>query len=783
MTDLEAEISALRARIGELESENALLRRDFGSIGKGAMVIVPDEIKPLFDVAQGAVSDYFRNLKMDPTQGTIEINEQRYVLVRASALSKDFLDTIKKLYADRGESEAMSIGKNFLFDISHVIGMNDARAFHKKMNFTDPLSKLSAGPIHFAYSGWAFVEILPESNPTPDDDFCLVYNHPYSFEADSWLRAGTRSDTPVCIMNAGYSSGWCEESFGIPLTSVEVTCRAKGDSHCHFIMSPPHRIGEHLDRFKQGAAGYTNGGSYEIPTFFERKKVEEELQRARQLAEESVKTKSDFVANMSHELRTPLGAILGFTDLMKKTGLSSVQQDYLQAIQTSGNNLLAIINDILDLSKLDAGKFVIERIPFSIPELMYSLEVMFAAKAAYKSLVLSCTTDPAISRPVLGDPMRLTQILTNLISNAIKFTDQGSIRVHCRLDREAAGRMYLTFSVKDTGIGIAAHMADQVFERFTQAESDIARKYGGTGLGLAITKQLAELQGGTVSLDSVPGEGTTFFVSLSYPLAQEAAPRREADLAATPRFEKGKRILLAEDNHMVQKLTEIILNQAGLSTAIAENGSLAVDLLREQSFDLILMDIQMPVMDGYKATAVIRDELKIQTPIIAMTAHALAGEKELCIQKGMNDYISKPFREEELLEKIAYWLSEKKTAGGEDSIIDLSFLRQQTHNNEPFILEMVAFFRDNNPGDVAQLESAIASQDYDTIYRTTHRLRNTILFFGLQKLVGAQLEHMENLSGTSRGIEEITTLFREIKPVFERAVRELSAPDQTILSR
>ncbi|MCC6837577.1 MAG: XylR N-terminal domain-containing protein, partial [Bacteroidia bacterium] len=219
-----------------------MLRRDFTSIRNQNTVSVPDNVKPLFDKAQEVVGEYFKNLKMEPNKGTIEINDQRYVLVRASALSTDFLNTIQLLYADRGEKEALSIGKNFLFDIAHVIGINDAVNFHTKMNLTDPISKLSAGPVHFAYSGWAYVDILPESNPSPDDGFYMIYDHPFSFEADSWIRSGKKANTPVCIMNAGYSSGWCEQSFGMPLTAVEVTCKAKGDDMCRFIMSPPHKI-------------------------------------------------------------------------------------------------------------------------------------------------------------------------------------------------------------------------------------------------------------------------------------------------------------------------------------------------------------------------------------------------------------------------------------------------------------------------------------------------------------------------------------------------------------
>ncbi len=273
------DLTSPKKRTRKLEKENApLKKRSVGFSALGDTVSVPAEIKPIFDEAQKTVGEYFSNLKFDPAHGTIEIHDERYVLVRASALSHDFLTTIKQLYADRGEKAAMTIGKDFLFDIAHVIGINDARKFHAEMNLTDPISKLAAGPVHFAYSGWAYVDILPESKPTPNDDFYLVYHHPYSFEADSWLRARKKSNSPVCIMNAGYSSGWCEQSFGIPLTAVEVTCKAKGDKNCTFIMSPPHKIKQHIEQYNLRSPRLHNKKiTYDIPTFFERKNLEEQL--------------------------------------------------------------------------------------------------------------------------------------------------------------------------------------------------------------------------------------------------------------------------------------------------------------------------------------------------------------------------------------------------------------------------------------------------------------------------------------------------------------------------
>lgn len=273
------EITSLKTRIRELEKENAVLqKKSVISSVQGDTVKVPKKIKPLFDNAQQTVKEYFSHLKLNPTHGSIEINDERYVLVRASALSHDFLKTIQHLYADQGEKAALAIGKDFLFDIARVIGKNDAIRFHAEMNLTDPIAKLTAGPVHFAYTGWGFVDILPESNPSPDDNYYLIYNHPYSFEADSWIRYGHKSATPVCVMNAGYSSGWCEESFGLQLTAVEITCRAKGDKTCTFIMAPPHKIEEHIEQYKLKSPLLHNKKlHYDIPTFFERKKLEQQL--------------------------------------------------------------------------------------------------------------------------------------------------------------------------------------------------------------------------------------------------------------------------------------------------------------------------------------------------------------------------------------------------------------------------------------------------------------------------------------------------------------------------
>lgn len=284
--DKDHKIRALQKQIELLQKENAALKKGFKSKPSDRTVKTPKNIEPIFDKAEKIVGDYFKSLTLQPGKGTIEINNDSYVLVRASALSHEFFHTIKNLYKNRGEEEASGVGKNFLFDIGHVLGMEDAKRFHEKMKLKKPIEKLSAGPVHFAHAGWAFVEILPESHPTPDENFFLKYNHPYSFEADSWIKNKVRSKEPVCTMNAAYSSGWCQESFGIPLTAVEITCRAKGDKNCTFIMAQPNKINQLL---KKEVISHKLKKKPEVPFFFERKKIEEEFIKNQNLLSEAQK--------------------------------------------------------------------------------------------------------------------------------------------------------------------------------------------------------------------------------------------------------------------------------------------------------------------------------------------------------------------------------------------------------------------------------------------------------------------------------------------------------------
>lgn len=277
--------------------------RDF--LDKGLHTVsVPESMQSVFRKAQEYVARYFQERTSDPARGYIEFSGERYILVRAASMSREFFDLVTSLYRDRGEKEARAVTLGFLFDIAHSIGKADARSFFSKMEVSDPIEKLSAGPVHFSYTGWAFVDILPDSHPSPDDDYYLIYDHPFSFEAHTWLKGEKRTDFPVCAMNAGYSSGWCEESFGIPLVAVEIECRAKGDEHCRFIMAPPSRIKERITQYgNQSESGTGEFRGVDIPEFFQRKRLEDELRRHRDHLEDLVRERTESLSRTNERIQ------------------------------------------------------------------------------------------------------------------------------------------------------------------------------------------------------------------------------------------------------------------------------------------------------------------------------------------------------------------------------------------------------------------------------------------------------------------------------------------------
>ena len=380
-----------------------------------------------------------------------------------------------------------------------------------------------------------------------------------------------------------------------------------------------------------------------------------------ELAIQSAKFKDQFLANMSHEIRTPMNAIVGMTRLMLKRNQDDDNLKYLNAIQQAGNNLLVIVNDILDVSKIEAGKMEIEHIPFSLKEVLDGIFNTLQFKAEEKNLPFILVVEKDLPDNLIGDPTRLTQVLINLIGNAIKFTDKGNVTLnvhsfHSTNENNSAQHKYIQFDIIDTGIGIAEDKLDKVFESFSQAGSDTSRKFGGTGLGLTISKQLSEMMGGGIGVLSEYGKGTTFWFTI--PCKTSDAKSIDAQHANDDYFELGKKldsvkILLVEDDEFnqivaVDSLQSLIPN---VNVEIAENGKIAVEKVAAKKYDIVLMDLQMPEMNGYQATEAIRATGNA-VKIMAMTADALKTDTDKCFAIGMNDYISKPFEEKDLVQKI-----------------------------------------------------------------------------------------------------------------------------------
>ncbi len=386
-----------------------------------------------------------------------------------------------------------------------------------------------------------------------------------------------------------------------------------------------------------------------------RLKQEEELRQAVQKANAANVAKSEFLANMSHEIRTPMNAILGLTTILSKSQpLTDRQEKYIQTLATSGESLMILINDLLDISKIEASGIEIEHVPFRLDTLLDNIVQVQSVKADDKALSVHLDIDVLRGRAFIGDPTRIQQIVSNLVSNAIKFTDSGTITIRCT--EPPAGSNIYSISVTDTGIGIAPEKIGLIFNKFTQADNTISRKFGGTGLGLAISKRLAELMDGYIEVTSTLGAGSCFTLSLPLPAAAGIDDGDTPAVPEPPVRHDGGRILLVEDYAPNVLVARTFLEMFGYQVDLAENGSDAVKKAGYNPYQLILMDIQMPVMDGYEATRRIRGKaegLNAKTPIIGMTAHALDGIREKCLAAGMNEYVSKPFVPADLEKKLA----------------------------------------------------------------------------------------------------------------------------------
>lgn len=515
-------------------------------------------------------------------------------------------------------------------------------------------------------------------------------------------------------------------------------------------------------------------------------KVRQQQQLIRQLdasekkAIEAAQVKDNFLANMSHEIRTPMNAILGYTNLLQRQGLGGHAKEYVQTIQKSGENLLTLINDILDISKIEAGMMRIESAPFSIRGLVHSVAAMFGEKAREKQIAFRATIEDTVPDMLEGDATRLTQILINLIGNAIKFTDKGSVAIDITNQSMSDATIQLGITVTDTGIGIASEKLNKIFNRFQQAEDSVTRKFGGSGLGLAIVSELVSLQKGTIHAISELGKGASFQLVIPYQIATEhpAAPVMVNDYHAAPGVFEQAKVLVVEDNEINQNLIRHLFAEWRLSFDMVGNGSEALTALTKTTYDLILMDMQMPEMDGYTAAQQIRGHLQLDTPIIAMTAHALAGEREKCMSYGMNDYIAKPIREAQLHQLISQFtkLSAQQAppqpeiaVNGQYQYINLSYMKEVSAGNKAYEKTVTGQFIEAIPTDLATLQDYWNKQDIVSLRQLAHNMKTTVSVMGLNELLQPHLDALEYETLNS---EVFNNQFNQLTALCEAALAE-----------
>ncbi len=477
----------------------------------------------------------------------------------------------------------------------------------------------------------------------------------------------------------------------------------------------------------------------------DQKNLELELYDARESAEQSAKAKETFLANMSHEIRTPMNAILGMGRQLSKTEMNDQQYFFLDTINKAAEHLLIVINDILDISKIEAGKLNLEHIGFKADEVIkHCLQVM-SHRAEEKGLRLISEKAEGECPVFLGDPHRLTQVLFNLISNAVKFTEKGNVTISCKLLPPVKNTQTLSVSVKDTGIGMDEVFLDNLFQKFTQEDKTTARKYGGTGLGMSISKQLVELMDGEIEVKSKKGNGTTVTFIIPFTVGTAADLPEERKTVADRSILKGKKILLVEDNEMNRLVAITVLKNYGAIINEVVNGEEAINELKNSRYDLVLMDVQMPVMNGLEATETIRKEVNKDIPVIALTANAIKGESERCIQAGMNDFVSKPFEEDDLVYVIAKWLGKtgemKKTkvitpinGSSEQPLYDLSKLVKLSNGDKKFVSKMVALFTNQVPTAVQDIRVAYKEKRFDSVKSIAHRIKPAIDNMGITSL-------------------------------------------------
>ena len=513
------------------------------------------------------------------------------------------------------------------------------------------------------------------------------------------------------------------------------------------------------------------------------------LQEARRIAENAERLQQQFLANMSHEIRTPLNGILGMTGLMEQTELNPIQRHYLNMIRYSSDNLMVLINDVLDLSKIKAGKFLIEKKPFNIYDLLKDASGTFEIRAREKGLRFSVMVDPYMPPVISGDPHRLVQVLNNLLGNALKFTDNGYIWLQVSLAEQRDNALTLEFHVKDSGIGIAPEQLSRIFEAFEQEENTISKQYGGTGLGLTITRHMVQMQGGTITADSIKGKETSFRVRLPFEITREninletVVTGRREEQQGELRF-PGKRVLVFEDNEINQEILALNLKKYEVSVETAADGIIGIDILKKDgAFDLVLLDIRMPRMDGFEVLRIIRGELQLTMPVIVLTASVLQNEKGKCIELGANDYMSKPFTRKQLETTLTNYLG---PTPAQDSLLKVEELPHFTFDNllildnKETIRKLIDQYRETVPATLEELQLLAVISDWQAIAKRVHKLKSSLSIIYIEDLysilseIELDIKEKEQYDNVPQLIEQALSIIRSWLPLMEEKIsREL----------
>ncbi len=470
----------------------------------------------------------------------------------------------------------------------------------------------------------------------------------------------------------------------------------------------------------------------------EMKQLEFELKGARHKAEESSKAKAMFLANMSHEIRTPLNGIVGMAEQLAQSQLDADQRYFVDIMRSASSTLLSIINDVLDITKIESGKFSIETTPFNLNETIRRTLSIFGEKAKQTnvSLDIELMDDRGIMH--LGDPHRLSQVLFNIVGNAMKFTQAGYVRVTSHLARGENDICLVSFSIEDTGVGMDMAYLTKVFEAFTQEDASVTRKFGGSGLGLSIARNIVHIMGGTLEIESEKGKGTRVNIRIPMRISNEKTKQDIVEITDLQKSLKGLRILAVEDNELNRMVLQVILKKCEVVLTIAHNGQEAIDLIQQQEFDLVLMDVQMPIVDGLEATKYIRNELKMIIPIIGLSANAMREEVEICKPAGMNDYLVKPYSERVLVEIMKKWSTEVMATesikyGNEVAEeLDLSVLKQYVGNDIDALRDIVTGYLKHLPPQLDRLELALVGSDVLALRHELHQLKASMEIIGVR---------------------------------------------------